>query len=1406
MKTALSHIVLIVALLLGQNLRAQTNAEEERIAGLLATLEENNRLVDELNAESQAEFPIGIQRTISNTRVVIAVDSLRITANGSYVSAYTQVTLPGTTKKITLVGRNIKLPTGNSASEPYRLGLITNISIPFSDHVDLNLAQDSRNYLEWDCSGFRSINLAGEFLFSSDQFIPDPELSNNANAVTAKFEIHTSDLNNILIGTSITPFKVKGLGNVSFAVENAWVDMSDQANCQGFVLPVGYDQAFAAYPDLWRGFFFKDLTVYLPKELGGTNERPKVNAHNMLIDESGFSGYLTASNLVAIEQSGSAWPISINEFSLGFTQNRITAGGLGGALSIPFLGGDTLGYRAKIESGPNGDWNYLLSINTNTAKDYTLPFGGTLRLDKACTYGMQIKQQKFEPWAILHGTLFLDNELIQAKGIRFEQLHLTAAAPYIQGGKFACAAEMGVNLAGFGCSVEDIMLGIVSGKAELAFRARVALMNEDEKGISGDTRFVARASMQESPSQKWKFDGVSVNDINIDAQLSLFKFNGKIGVYNGDQVYGKGFHGAVNLTIDGILNKPAGIEIYFGKKDNFKYWFTKIAIPTKIPIGPITLDQLTGGAYNRMTKKNLMSFDNDYIPAADAGMGFMAGVGVSVGSDKLLFVDALFEIAFNKDNGVRYIRFSGDGQFFTGSANSNKAAVRAKMVLAFDRQNDIFQANMGVYMNIAGIIKGVNADGLMGEAVVYRDPQTWYIHIGRPVTPIGVDVIGLFKAESYFMAGQKIDDFPLLPSEVRSLVNDMPVQRSEKIATGKGVAFGMHFKTTFGVGQNGGFVYAYLKAMAGTDITMQSWDNAVCAENPGVPFGINGWYAKGQAYAYLEGKIGIRVKKKEFDIMSVAAAMVLRAELPNPVWIKGDIAAKYKILGGLVKGKVNVSVELGKKCTIVDYGNELGDIKIIGDMQPLDGSKDVDVFVNPQVAFNAAIDTEFGMMNMSDEYNVYRVKLDEFHLKSGNQTITGDIEWNNNKDVAILKTLNIMPSEQSLKVAVKVHIEKKTTTGWEQLKAGGNPDFETSQVSFISGAEPKTIPENNIRYSYPVKAQYNFHKNEYNKGYIRLNAGQPNLFKTTIDGEQWKYIAKFETSSGQVIESPLTYDDSQATLNFDIPSALKNGSGYDMSIIRKPFNQNSTIDYNVKREEIAQQRPNTDDSLSIVQNTLTGAIRTDSEAVLHSYSFRTSIYNTFNDRLNAMSGYQDRFGIDTTLINRLGAKFSMQEVFDDCERNGRDATKPLVYAEGIMENSWLKGHVYPMVYELYGSDPGIVINNRANDLGIIPLKAMLLTNMKMEDYSFQGDQTANVPGEVQIYYNLPPQMYLDFVNLRNQAANRYIGKSIPASAQARRLIDGEFHNISRDTYRYRLNYRLPGIDKITTSRELAIVH
>src|SRR5690606_32094035 len=101
-------------------------------------------------------------------------------------------------------------------------------------------------------------------------------------------------------------------------------------------------------------------------------------------------------------------------------------------------------------------------------------------------------------------------------------------------------------------------------------------------------------------------------------------------------------------------------------------------------------------------------------------------------------------------------------------------------------------------------------------------------------------------------------------------------------------------------------LYANFQAGFGFDIMLKDYRDAQCEGRSGA-IGIDGWYANGQAYVYLQGELGIKINlwfiKGKFPIIQGAAAALVHAMLPNPVYFRGYLAVEFSVLGGLVSGR-----------------------------------------------------------------------------------------------------------------------------------------------------------------------------------------------------------------------------------------------------------------------------------------------------------------------------------------------------------------------------------------------------------------------------------------------------------------------------------------------------------------------
>lgn len=232
------------------------------------------------------------------------------------------------------------------------------------------------------------------------------------------------------------------------------------------------------------------------------------------------------------------------------------------------------------------------------------------------------------------------------------------------------------------------------------------------------------------------------------------------------------------------------------------------------------------------------------------------------------------------------------------------------------------------------------------------------------------------------------------------------------------------------------------------------------------------------------------------------------------------------------------------------------------------------------------------------------------------------------------------------------------------------------------------------------------------------------------------------------------------------------------------------------------------DSTVIARNTLDGSIGSGGEKVLFDPGFRTSRFNTFADKINAMTGYRELYAVEHSLMSLPAINGNMSETFDSYELTGNGEDQPaLVYAEAVRNNnSWLNGHVYPLVYELYGSDPSLTLDRDVGVMGLMPLKGMWIFNDAGDDYRLEETQkTSGIAqsraGGVTFRYNVAYHVYRDYAELRDKAAAKYVGTNAPVSEAARRLLNGTLRDIDPGQYAFRLNYRLPGMENPVSGRE-----
>ncbi|MBL6448455.1 hypothetical protein JMN32_19235 [Fulvivirga sp. 29W222] len=1418
------------------NLEAKIHALHEKVVS-------EDRLTTSFKETDLASLPIGIVKNIGGKRYIIAIDKARFTPQGAFFDAYISLSVPFSTKPLAFKAQNVAFqPGGLANSSMMRLTLASKHEREINSKIKLVLpAEGERNFIEWDCNGFKSVNLKGEFEFSKDMLISDDP---KKDKVTATFEVNTGDPGSIITAVNISPFQVKALKGFSFEVQDAVVDYSDIANPAAIRFPEDYenDPQLAL---LWEGFYLKKLTVTLPEELLTKNGRAKIQAENLIIDKAGVSGTFSAINIFNSETGTlDGWPLSVTDLSVTLLKDKLSGAGFKGELTLPIFN-NPMGYEALIYNEDH-QTNYLFSVQTG--KSFNAPIlGADIELDSSSFIKISKIDGRFRPEAILNGKASVKSGGVNFKELHFQKLHLATVKPYVRSGVWSLVGEE-QEVANFPVSIQNIVVQHNQQLMKLTADVSLALMNKEDKGFGAKTTVSVFGEIEEEviqvgeetvTEQKWVYGGTNVADIHIKANGGCYKLEGTLSLFDNDNVYGSGFRGKISATFNPGPMVEATAQ--FGSVNKMRYWYTdaKVSLPSPIGTG-FGIYGFGGGMYYHMI---MQKFDQVtlsdasvsgnhtlqvgktqsgvvFTPDASIGLGFRATVMLgTIPSPKPFNGDATFEMAFNNSGGLRYIGFTGQGYFMTDMKNRNieKAPMFADLMMLYDFNNKTFHATVDTYVNAYGLIKGIHERGLAGSAVLHFSPEEWYIHIGTPDQRIGLEFVGLVRTGSYFMVGTNIPGMPIPPAQVSEILGDMDLDfMRDENALGSGAGFAFGTAMQIGTGKLRFLMfYGEFEAGLGFDIMLKDYGNAQCAGSSG-PIGINGWYASGQAWAYVMGRIGIKVKLKfikgEFDILRIGAAAVLQAKLPNPVYMQGIVGGEFSILGGLVKGKCRFKMTIGEECEILGVSETTG-IKVVSDVSPAEGEGDVSVFATPQAAFTMSIGKAYEILDKENEYKSYRIKLDYFKVTHHGKEIEGDIIWNDSKDVALFKSYEILPPNTALVADVKVLWEEKINGSWKPLGGSGSQEYETETRKFKTGAAPKNIPEENVAYSYPVKGQYNFHKNEHNRSYVTLKSGQGYLFNGSDDqGVKWKYLARlYSIQASQVVDVPIVYSSfsgkAGGEVSWTVPQELQPGTVYNIRILKVPA-EDKTLDSNVSfgADNVYSED---DNSVEVAKAKIEGTLALADDFVLYETYFRTSKYNTFAEKLTATSAEKSiAVFIEGWNLIKLGYSFDSDEILDQSEIYGWKEAQSLVQVEALTGNNWYKNHIYPHLYQHYPPDNEIVISdwkptNRPQ--GIPPLRAMNIYQYNRELNIGENEVLGTaVPGTIYFNYDLEYFTYRDYHELTNKAINKYLDGSDVLPTGIRTLLNTRYSNLlSNQDYGFKIMYVLPG-GKVTTTRNYDI--
>ncbi|MCX2744389.1 hypothetical protein OO013_10955 [Mangrovivirga sp. M17] len=956
-----------------------------------------------------------------------------------------------------------------------------------------------------------------------------------------------------------------------------------------------------------------------------------------------------------------------------------------------------------------------------------------------------------------------------------------------------------------------------------------------------------------------------VSSLSLDGRLKFYRNDSIYGEgFNGNLKLGMQSGLKMEIEASAIFGNVNGMRYWYADAaatfDN--------GIPIVEP--SLNLYGFGGGAYYAMEIDkggyNSLGYTRTgitYKPSTKAGLGVKASIVMGGKKKEAWNGDAMFEIAFFKGGGIRNIKFAGNAYVMTPemmvdldvitdnmdkiaekaasvsnavesvsgslieSTGTNditqifgdptemggKGSISASMVMEYDFENKVFHANMDMFVNVAGgIITGIGPNGRAGWAVMHFDPAEWYVYIGTPEDRLGVQMgVGPLNAEAnaYFVMGTKVPGSPPPDPKVAEILGrsqaDLDYMSDmNALGDGAGVGFGAGFNIDTG-DMNFLMFYARFMAGAGFDIMLKDYGSAECAGRPGT-LGVNGWYANGQAYAYFDGDIGIRVKvfgkKKKVSILHIGAAALLQAKLPNPFWMRGIVGGRYSVLGGLVSGRCDFEVTLGEECQIVG-GSVLEGITVISQVTPGEG-EEVNVFTKPQAVFNMPVEKIFKLEDLDGVTKEFKIKLDHFDITHDGEKRPIEVvkQWDDDKDVLAVKPVDILSPHTTMIAKVQVSFEERIGGNWEPVIVDGKRYVESKEVKFLSGEAPDNIPHHNVAYSYPEIEMVNFYQDEYPQGYIQLEQGQDYLFSN--DSGAWKFEGKFIADDGTESSSfGFDYDNRKNEVMFDFPSNIQTGKIYNLSLNKVPAKAADAVDSNVDSVKTKVGGDSNLD-LEIKGQKATGNLAELQTQNVYIAPVRTSNFRTLGEKVASMdfegtSTYPVRPGVEDIFNGfTVGEPFVRQE-FANFNESG------IEYEMIIEDSEWHSDFVMGLTYANY---PKYGLNLTVRDDkaygGVPPVEAFRI----LETSGFYlpvvdiADASLAGPDRVMIYIFYPYIVNQDNKNIRELVINHF-GGNYPSSENE--LLATPYPRFRNGLIKLKFSYKLPGkeitTDEVETSFE-----
>ncbi len=961
----------------------------------------------------------------------------------------------------------------------------------------------------------------------------------------------------------------------------------------------------------WQGFFAGQVGFKLNKLTGSSAEDNFGGLiKNLIVDRSGVTGELDVFNPVTLDQGRiGSWRFSVDDIVLKLYKSNFEELGVNGRMVPPILddGSDksAIGYSARVS---NSHWHFSADISGDEAhpfplfKDRVYLYTGT-----SIEVGHSEVADETVVQLTLHGAAFLDkvwakndNTASESDSITFQGFQVQSVTPYIKNiGVWDIPMQRSFGFGPFTFSLNDVHAGMNEKK-------EVQLYFEGGAGFSGDDGFNIASTMgvsiigdyDEEQEGRLVYDRTEVDKVGLCIATESWGAKVELHWFEGDGEYGNGFAGRAAIALssmgyepsDDICEMQGGIfaSALFGNVDSMRYYNMELLymdLEGGIPMGPLAIHAIGGSISNHMRPTGIDDLDFEQVnpgdtakvhstegqgestvvdeslgasilglhftPDKDSGFGIrLMTIMASEGSSEIFNMNALLTFQFNAEGGgLDSIALAVRGQMMATLGLKKIMEVETPVYfdarMVYNHIDKLFLLNANVAFNFENAIVGG------GNLTIYRDPLDWYVHIGWPGDPnnLGLKVpsIGL-KTQAYFCAGStNVPDMPPLPVQIRNTFSGESHDRTFDVNSSlAGMAFGAHLNLGSAADQNFLVFYYRFHVLLGLDVNIRNYVGYACGDDP--TFGVNQWYAKGQVYAYLDGAVGLRAAGKTFPILELMAAFKIYLETPNPTYGEFGLMVKYKVLGGLIKGRAKIEASFGDRCDLTK--NSL-DINVFDEViQP---ANDQNLNVTQDITFSSGV--PFNKVFPDDLGNSkFRVDLKEQQVSStdafayyvdangAEQQISCRRYFTEDNTFVTYVPAGLWPANTEVYLKPRAHFVQSANGGaWNPVEDEMGTTSQDTVYRFKTGPYPDYIPFYNIEYAYPRHRMTNYYPEQLQwqgqyRGVFKLKKRMDAFF----DGLQFEAIIECHDDPNGSFRSPCSFDVASGIVSWEMPpSQLK---------------------------------------------------------------------------------------------------------------------------------------------------------------------------------------------------------------------------------------------------------------------------